>query len=71
MKLDARADIGYLVGYDLRNIWRIWRPNDHAILRARDVKFNEQCLYDPNDNLTSLEELVSIPEILDLPTSGR
>ena len=71
MKLNARADIGYLVGYDSRNIWRIWRPQDNAVLRSRDVSFDEHSLYNPNnDSLTPLDELQSIPEILDLPNNA-
>ena len=69
-KLDARVDLGYLVGYNSRNIWRIWRPKDNVVLRSRDVKFDETSLYDPSDSLTPLDELASIPEILDLVDSS-
>ena len=37
--------MGYLVGYDSTNIFRIYIPNQ-KVIRTRDVKFNEQFLYD-------------------------
>jgi hypothetical protein len=45
-KLAPRAHIGYLVGYDSTNIFRIYIPNRRKVIRTRDVKFNEQLLYD-------------------------
>ena len=45
-KLAPRAHIGYLVGYDSTNIFRIYIPNQKKVIRTRDVKFNEQLLYD-------------------------
>jgi Reverse transcriptase (RNA-dependent DNA polymerase)/GAG-pre-integrase domain len=49
-KLDARARIGYLVGYDATNIWRIWDPSGgYTIIRARSVRFDEGHKYDPDD----------------------
>jgi hypothetical protein len=50
MKLNQRAEIGYMVGYDSTNIWRIWNPaNGYSIIRARDVYFDEGRLFDPKD----------------------
>ena len=40
-KLAPRAAIGFLVGYDASNIWRIWIPAKRRIIRARDVEFDE------------------------------
>src|SRR4051812_33771830 len=31
-KLDSRAIIGYLVGYDLTNIFRIWIPSKDEVI---------------------------------------
>jgi hypothetical protein len=47
-KLAPRAAIGYLVGYEAYNIWRIWIPTNRRIIRARDVQFNEQEFYNPS-----------------------
>lgn len=53
-KLEPRAHIGYLVGYDSTNIFRIWIPSRHKVICSRDVFFDEQSLYDashPSDLL--------------------
>ncbi|CEJ61375.1 hypothetical protein PMG11_09910 [Penicillium brasilianum] len=44
-KMSPRAAIGYLVGYDASNIWRIWIPSKRRIVRARDVEFDETRFY--------------------------
>lgn len=44
-----RAHIGYLVGYDSTNIYRIWIPSRNIVLSTRDVIFDESRLYDPNE----------------------
>jgi len=44
-----RAHIGYLVGYDSTNIYRIWVPSRNVVLSTRDVIFDESRLYDPNE----------------------
>src|SRR5256714_8466395 len=44
-----RAHIGYLVGYDSTNIYRIWVPSRNIVLSTRDVIFDESRLYDPNE----------------------
>lgn len=40
-KLDPRAFIGYLVGYQSTNIYRIWNPLLNKVISTRDVIFNE------------------------------
>jgi hypothetical protein len=44
-----RAHIGYLVGYDSTNIYRIWVPSRNIVLSTRDVIFDESQRYDPNE----------------------
>ena len=44
-----RAHIGYLVGYDSTNIYRIWIPSKKTVLSTRDVIFDESRTYDPNE----------------------
>ncbi len=46
-KLAPRAMIGYLMGYDSTNIFRIWVPSRMRVFSTRDVTFNEQLFYDP------------------------
>ncbi|EDN09852.1 predicted protein [Histoplasma mississippiense (nom. inval.)] len=48
-KLDHRAHIGYLVGYDSTNIFRIWIPHLDRVIRTRDVIFNENRRYNPDE----------------------
>ena len=46
-KLAPRAAIGYLVGWDSTNIFRVWVPSQKRIIRSRDVTFDESIRYDP------------------------
>ncbi|KAI3120209.1 hypothetical protein CBS147326_9557 [Penicillium roqueforti] len=53
-KLEPRAGIGYLIGYEAHNIWRIWNPKAKpkwSVFRARDVVFDESRKYEQNDPL--------------------
>jgi len=40
-RFDPRAWIGYLVGYESTNIFRIWVPRLNRVIWTRDVTFNE------------------------------
>jgi hypothetical protein len=40
-RLNPRAWIGYLVGYQSTNIYRIWNPITGKVISTRDVIFNE------------------------------
>jgi hypothetical protein len=46
MKLNPRAHIGYLVGYDLMNIYRIWIPYNGIVISMRDIIFDKNTFYD-------------------------
>lgn len=48
-KMLPRALIGYLVGYDSRNIFRVWIPSREKVIRSRDVVFNDNLFYDPSE----------------------
>ncbi|KAF4311325.1 Integrase catalytic core [Botryosphaeria dothidea] len=48
-KLQERALVGYLVGYDSTNIYRIWYPPGDRIIRSRDVSFDESSKYSPDE----------------------
>ena len=45
-KLNPRANIGYLVGYDSTNIFRIWIPHRGEVISSRDVIFDEDEFFD-------------------------
>ena len=51
-RLEPRAWIGFLVGYNSTNIYRIWNPSTNRIVVSRDVTFNEKDLF--NGNLDDL-----------------
>jgi hypothetical protein len=44
-KTEPRAHIGYLVGYDSFNIFRVWIPSLDRVIRTRDVIFKWQFTY--------------------------
>jgi hypothetical protein len=44
-RLNPKAWIGYLVGYDSCNIYRIWNPATNNIVRVRDVMFDESSVF--------------------------
>jgi Integrase core domain. len=44
-KLNPRAYIGYLVGYDSTNIFRIWIPYKGVVISTRDVIFDEHTVF--------------------------
>lgn len=50
-KLDERAWIGWLVGFNASNIWTVWLPERNRIIRARDVRIDEATLYKDNHTL--------------------
>ena len=45
-KLMLRAHVGYLVEYNLINIFQVYIPSEKKVIRTRDIKFNKQLLYD-------------------------
>jgi hypothetical protein len=48
-RLDPKAWIGYLVGYNSQNIFRVWNPVTNSVYITRDVIFNEKESFDPNE----------------------
>jgi hypothetical protein len=48
-KIEPRAHIGRLVGYDSTNIYRIWIPSLKKVIRTRHVTFDDALFYDPTE----------------------
>ena len=46
-KLQLRALIGYFIGYDFTNVFRVWIPSKNKVIRTRDVQFDHTSFYDP------------------------
>jgi hypothetical protein len=73
-RLDPKAWIGYLVGYQSTNIYRIWIPSMAKVISTRDVVFNEEAVFDGKtedlmDNLmhNTLEEIATWVKTVELP----
>ena len=67
-KLAERAHIGFLVGYDSTNIFRIWIPLKRKIIRTRDILFDENSSYDPSEpDLLQLIEEPMLEATFDIP----
>ena len=50
-RLAPRAWVGYLVGYNSSNIFRIWNPIINKVVATRDVIFNEHQFFPRNSDL--------------------
>ena len=64
--------IGYLVGYDSSNIYRIWLPDARSrahqgkVIRTRDVTFRQDLFYQDSDLELQGAELGEIVRVIDL-----
>jgi hypothetical protein len=76
-KLSPRAFVGYLIGYDSTNIFRVWNPETWTVSGYRDVIFDEDQTFStyvkkdliPEEKMAEFVELEvfdSIPYIFDL-----
>ena len=69
-RLNYRAYIRYLVGYDSTNIFRIWHPKANTIISIRDVIFDMTKRYSPTENqLEATPEIVQTLQKLSLEVS--
>jgi hypothetical protein len=69
-KLQVRAHIEYLTGYDLLNIYRVWIPSQKKVVRTRNITFDKKLFYDPAElNLDYIlhEEVLQTVKILKQP----
>jgi hypothetical protein len=82
-RLNPKAFIGYLVGYNSTNIYRIWNPVTNRVIITRDVLFNESeffsgdiqhmkddLLHITNEEIEALLHSVEIQSISEPPESG-
>jgi len=65
-KLESRALIGQLVGYDSTNIYRVWMPALGRVLRTRDVVFlsydGTEPVYPDRQTLKEVVTILDVPE---------
>lgn len=73
-RLDAKAFLGYLVGYRSSNIYRIWIPPLGKVISTRDVIFDESTLWDGkadalDENLmhNTLQEIKTMASMMERP----
>jgi hypothetical protein len=67
-KLESRALIGQLVGYDSTNIYQVWMPAMGRVLRMRDVVFmandGTEPVYPDRQTLREVVTVLDVPESL-------
>ena len=70
-KVAPRALIGYLVGYDSTNIFRVWIPQQNKVIRVRNATIDESKLFDPTKPFLEEELLSTVPtrrQVLEIPS---
>ena len=77
-RLDPKAWIGYLVGYQASNIYRIWIPSLAKVISTRDVIFNESQIFSGKteelmDNLmhNTVSEIATYIKSIELPPPAQ
>lgn len=65
-KLESRTFVGYLVGYDSSNIFRVWLPKKNRVIRVRDVIFQKSSLFRDNTKVENEAISQEETEILDI-----
>jgi hypothetical protein len=66
-KLESRALIGHLVGYDSTNIFRIWLPTRDEVIRTRDVIFEPANFYKSLEGYAHASVIEEVIELLAFP----
>lgn len=59
-KLEPRAAIGYQVGYESTNIFRIWIPKEKKVVATCDVTFDKTKMYNQSDATRAIDLLESL-----------
>ncbi|KAL2267988.1 hypothetical protein VTJ83DRAFT_2834 [Remersonia thermophila] len=65
-KTTERAHIGYLVGYQATNIYRIWVPQLKRVIVTRNVIFDEKLFYEPGEEHASPQPLQITRDVVEL-----
>jgi uncharacterized membrane protein YcgQ (UPF0703/DUF1980 family) len=64
-RIERNAQVGYLVGYNSTNIYRIWVPQLKRVIATRDVTFDEKKVYHPSYEVPILE--IDLQKVIELP----
>jgi hypothetical protein len=65
-KLESRALIGHLVGFDSTNIFRVWLPTIGQVIRTRDVVFARGKLCNSQGQYAEKSYIQEAAEVLDI-----
>ncbi|KAI1676067.1 RVT-2 domain containing protein [Pyrenophora tritici-repentis] len=50
-KLQEKAIMGWLIGTEATNIYKVWIPQSNRVITSRDVRIDEKILYDPRQSM--------------------
>jgi hypothetical protein len=64
--MESRALIGHLVGYYSTNIFRIWLPESHTVIRTRDIVFCSNTIYNSSTVYADLRVARTVKTVLDI-----
>ncbi|KAE8852990.1 hypothetical protein PTNB73_10517 [Pyrenophora teres f. teres] len=56
--------MGWLVGMEATNIYKIWIPQSNRVITSRDVRIDEKVLYDPQQSTAPLERSQALSTLL-------
>jgi hypothetical protein len=65
-EMESQALIGHLVRYDSANIFRMWLPESHAVIRTRNVVFRSNTRYDGSTVYADLRAARTMKPVLDI-----
>ncbi len=67
-KLAPRVYIGYLVGYESMNIYKVWIFYKKKVMLAQDIIFNEKAFFDSKPTKITIELITALDEVVDSKT---
>ncbi len=65
-KLALRVYIGYFVGYESINIYKVWISYKKKVVLARNMIFNEEAFFDSKPTKIIIELITALDEVVDL-----
>jgi hypothetical protein len=65
-KLQPKAHIGFFVGYESTNIYRVWIHHKKKVISARDVLFDEDEFYDGKPIRLTAEPISELDEAIEM-----
>lgn len=72
-KLQEKAIMGWLIGTEAVNIYKVWIPQSNRVITSRDVRIDEKILYDPRQSMDlprDNQALLAMLNEIDMDESG-